>query len=122
MWITSGSANSVPVSVAPAQEWSRGCEVSDIVQADSDALRALAGTLGECATAIEAITIETAVVMPGSPICAVPVTSAVRGAYRRTGEQLVRLATACRSTAAEYDSADTEFAHRLRLGPGEPTP
>jgi hypothetical protein len=93
--------------------------VSDILQADSDGLRALAGTLGECATAVEAITIETAVVMPGSPICAVPITAAVREAYRRTGNRLEYLGVVCRSNATEYDSADIEFARRLCGGPSE---
>ncbi|NLU83031.1 hypothetical protein [Rhodococcus sp. HNM0569] len=89
--------------------------MGDLLKADADALRTLAGTLSGVSDTIEGIAVTATVTMPGSPIAPATEqsTTAVLDAYRHIGASIRQMSTACDATASSYESVDSAFAGQL---------
>ncbi|MCM6777598.1 hypothetical protein NDR87_29940 [Nocardia sp. CDC159] len=90
--------------------------MSEIVQADSDALRGLGKALAGHADAIDGLKVEPDVTMPGSPVHGAvdEVGKAAQAAFRALGKNIRQMSQATQSGAKEYDDFERAFVGHFR--------
>ncbi|MEU1985040.1 hypothetical protein [Nocardia sp. NPDC019395] len=95
--------------------------MTDIVQADTDALRGLGKDLSGHADVIDELKLEKTVTMPGSPVqaVAVDVGEAALAAFRALSRNIAQMSHAATAGAKSYEELERRFSDHFERLRGE---